>query len=352
MKPQDLRKKLYELWRRRAVTVFTAAVILCTGFAATDWAGAIYILTGGGEDAIVLDGSPAEIPAYAKRILYRANGTQGYDLVLSAGQTANIHHLGETVTVRTKRETISKLLDRLEIAPGPLEMIGVDLLEEGVEITISSDLSYFHRVVEEVAYETVRRPNPSMEKGTEKVVQEGESGVRAAIYEVSWSNGAELSRQFVEELNSTVVNEIIEYGTAEPPKPEEAQSPDVANNRSPIAGVSTNGDGSGVLTLQSGEQYRFRAAKSMTATAYTAGYGGVGTRTASGTAVRVGTVAVDKSVIPLGTRLYIVTNDGIVYGLSVAEDTGVRGSKVDLYFNTYEECTNFGRRGCTVYILE
>ena len=49
----------------------------------------------------------------------------------------------------------------------------------------------------------------------------------------------------------------------------------------------------------------------------------------------------------------LVSNDGtVVYGLAVAEDTGVRGNIVDLYYNTYEECINFGRRGCTVYILE
>jgi len=63
-------------------------------------------------------------------------------------------------------------------------------------------------------------------------------------------------------------------------------------------------------------------------------------------------VAVDKKVIPLGTRMYIVTDDGIVYGLSVAEDTGVKGNKVDLYDETYEQCINFGRRACTVYILK
>ena len=51
-------------------------------------------------------------------------------------------------------------------------------------------------------------------------------------------------------------------------------------------------------------------------------------------------------------KMYIVTKDGIVYGLSVAEDTGVRGNVVDLYFHSYEECINFGRRSCTVYILE
>ena len=90
----------------------------------------------------------------------------------------------------------------------------------------------------------------------------------------------------------------------------------------------------------------------MTATAYTAGHGGVDKCTATGTSVRVGTVAVDKRVIPLGTKLYIVTNDGIVYGTAVAEDTGVKGNKIDLYFDTYQQCINFGRRGCTVYILK
>ena len=90
----------------------------------------------------------------------------------------------------------------------------------------------------------------------------------------------------------------------------------------------------------------------MTATAYTAGHGGADYTTATGTFVDVGTVAVDKNVIPLGTKLYIVTSDGIVYGMAVAADTGVRGNKIDLYYNTYRECIEFGRRSCTVYILE
>ena len=73
---------------------------------------------------------------------------------------------------------------------------------------------------------------------------------------------------------------------------------------------------------------------------------------ATGSAVCVGTVAVDTRVIPLGTRMYIVTNDGrVVYGMAVAADTGVRGNIVDLYYDTYQQCINFGRRSCTVYIL-
>lgn len=90
----------------------------------------------------------------------------------------------------------------------------------------------------------------------------------------------------------------------------------------------------------------------MKGTAYTTG-GKVGTRTASGTQVRVGVVAVDRSVMPLGTKVYVVSNDGsYVYGFAVAEDTGVRGNIIDLYMDTYNECIQFGVRDCTVYILD
>ena len=121
----------------------------------------------------------------------------------------------------------------------------------------------------------------------------------------------------------------------------------------PIASVSKNADGSGILTLTDGTTLNFSGVRSMTATAYTAGEDGVDYTTATGTFVKVGVVAVDKRVIPLGTRMYIVAADGsVVYGTAVAEDTGVRGNIVDLYYDTYEQCINFGRRTCNVYILE
>ena len=31
---------------------------------------------------------------------------------------------------------------------------------------------------------------------------------------------------------------------------------------------------------------------------------------------------------------------------------GIRGNMIDLYFNTVAECYEFGRRSCTVYILD
>lgn len=74
----------------------------------------------------------------------------------------------------------------------------------------------------------------------------------------------------------------------------------------------------------------------------------LGGRTASGTAVGRGTVAVDPRVIPLGTKLYI---EG--YGYATARDTGgaIRGNKIDVWFPSLGECYQWGYRHVKVTIL-
>ena len=342
MKHHDLQEKLHGIWNRKHLALLTLMAVLLTAAAATNRAAALYILTGADDAAIVLDGKTA-VPDLSSQMVFVTTGGRGYDVTLAADQTVTVRRNGETQTVQSRKESISSLLERMDIAPSPLETVAVNLAGSGVEITVEEEIIYYDRVVEEVAFDTVRVANPEMKKGTEQVVQEGVNGVRTSIYEVVFSNGQELSRQFVEEVDSTAVDQIVEYGTA---------ADATVNTKSAISSVSKNNDGSGMLTLADGSTLSFSAVKSMTATAYTAGHGGVDKCTATGTSVRVGTVAVDKRVIPLGTKLYIVTNDGIVYGTAVAEDTGVKGNKIDLYFDTYQQCINFGRRGCTVYILK
>ena len=58
-------------------------------------------------------------------------------------------------------------------------------------------------------------------------------------------------------------------------------------------------------------------------------------------------VAVDPSVIPLGTKLHV---EG--YGIAYAVDTGgaINGN-IDIHFPTYEQCIQWGRRTVTVTIL-
>ncbi len=346
MNTHHLRKKLHELRTHRAAFLLSLAAVLCTSAASTSWADALYILTGTEDAAIILDDASKEVPDLSSQLVNITTGRSGCDVTLASGQTVTVNHEDASISVQSKRETVSALLDRLHITPSPLEMVAVDLSDGQVELTVDSDITYYDRVTENVTFETVRVANPKMEKGTEKVVQEGADGVRTSIYEVIWSNGQQISRQFVEELDSTAVNKIVEYGTA-------VKADASTSNRSPIASVSKNADGSGTLTLADGSVLAFSGVRSMKATAYTAGYDGVGTLTATGTRVRHGTVAVDKRVVPLGTKMYIVTADGsYVYGTAVAEDTGYVGNNLDLYHDTYQQCINFGRRSVTVYMLK
>jgi peptidoglycan DL-endopeptidase CwlO len=70
-------------------------------------------------------------------------------------------------------------------------------------------------------------------------------------------------------------------------------------------------------------------------------------RTATGMPVGRGVVAVDPSVIPLGSRLYIPG-----YGNGVAADVGggIQGNIIDLWYPTYAECAAWGRRTVTITV--
>ena len=251
---------------------------------------------------------------------------------------------GNTILGTTAQgETVSELLARFDIIPGPLDGVLVDIGESRITLTVGSDLTYYEARTRTQGYETQRVATPDLLQGQEEVVQAGKIGISTDIYEVVWSNGHEISRQWVEQVESTAVTEIIRYGTS-------VTSVDPGDK---LVNVSTGSDGSGVLTFASGATMKFSQARTMKCTAYTAGHDGVGTRTATGTTVHRGTVAVDQRYIPLGTRMFIVTEKGsYVYGMAKAEDTGMRGdNKLDLYMDTYAECINFGRRNCKVYIL-
>lgn len=324
--------------------VLTLTLTVC--WFGMDRASALYILTDEEDATIVLEDAAAAADLSSQTV-FVANGIRGVELKLAAGQPVTVRYGGAALSTTSQEETVSQLLSRLHVTPGPLDMIAVDMDGGALMLNVSSDLTYYERAEETDPFQTLYVDDPTMEAGTQKTVQEGANGTRTAVYEVRYSGGERVSRQLVSEENATAVDQIIHIGTAVP-----AKAAAVSAGAGGIADISKNADGSGTLTLTSGETLAFTAVKSMTATAYTKGYGGADGCTATGTSVRVGVVAVDKRVIPLGTRMYIVSADGkVTYGVAVAEDTGVRGNVVDLYYDTYQECISFGRRAATVYIL-
>lgn len=328
--------------RKRSFTALALACALCAGTFAMVHADALYILTGAGDEAVLLD-ETAEAPDFSSQMVYVGSGANGYELTLKAGRPVRIQYGNTILGTTAQGETVSELLARFDIIPGPLDGVLVDIGESRITLTVGSDLTYYEARTRTQGYETQRVATPDLLQGQEEVVQAGKIGISTDIYEVVWSNGHEISRQWVEQTESTAVTEIIRYGTS-------VTSVDPGDK---LVNVSTGSDGSGVLTFASGATMKFSQARTMKCTAYTAGHDGVGTRTATGTTVHRGTVAVDQRYIPLGTRMFIVTEKGsYVYGMAKAEDTGMRGdNKLDLYMDTYAECINFGRRDCKVYIL-
>src|SRR4030065_1377774 len=71
--------------------------------------------------------------------------------------------------------------------------------------------------------------------------------------------------------------------------------------------------------------------------------------TAIGLRARKGIVAVDPRIIPLGTKLYVPG-----HGEALAADTGgwIKGNRVDLCFETLEDCFRFGKRKIKIYLVE
>ena len=60
------------------------------------------------------------------------------------------------------------------------------------------------------------------------------------------------------------------------------------------------------------------------------------------------TIAVDSSIIPLGSRVYI---EG--YGTFIAEDTGsaIKNNKIDIFVSTHERAEELGVQYANVYLL-
>jgi len=184
-----------------------------------------------------------------------------------------------------------------------------------------------------VPYKVVKRPNSQMDEGKQKVAREGKEGIREKLYKVVMEDGKEVARQLLKDgVMLLPITKIIEYGT--------------------IANFKTS----------RGDTVRFNKVLNMRATSYTASYADTGKHpgdagfgiTATGIRARRGVIAVDPRVIPLGTRVYV---EGVGntpdYGYAVAADTGgaIKGSIIDLYFDSSSTVSNWGVRRVKVYIL-
>ena len=263
------------------------------------------------------------------------------EITVRRSQTILIDYYGEQMEAVSFGETVEELLTRLNLGWSADDTISVSLdadTYDGMELAVARVQYQEQSYTTAIPHETVYCDDAALPTGTEVVLTEGENGEMACTARVTYVNGEETDRTVLSRMVvSQPVSEVIAQGTAEK----------VAQEELPVIN-------DGTITLPTGEVLTYTHTLRSLATAYHCeGYVG---RTATGTTARVGAIAVDPSVIPYGTRMFIVSEDGeYVYGIATAEDCGSKnhivGTRVDLFFDTKAECIQFGNRWCRIYFL-
>lgn len=388
-------KKNEFFFRTAAILLPLISIVLL--LSQTAFAQNTYVITDG--ERIVIHTSSATDPA---AVLDEAGLTLGSDdtyttqggdgvseITVRRNLTVKIDNCGNALIVEASAGTVKALLEQLNIVPDENSTVSVALdapLYDGMEITVTRTVHTTETYTKAVPYETTYYEDGTLPLGTQVVVSEGRNGEMICTADVTYRNGTEINRNVTKQiLSRQATPRIIAIGTADPLSelnmsqfttsdsessytetyiPEEttpevdeepAEEPSVEDSKPaeeeqieyPIIGENT-------ITTASGEVLTYTHTMTVEATAYTKTDEGCDNWTATGTLARYGAIAVDPSVIPYGTRMYIVSWDGsVVYGYATAEDCGgaINGNRVDLYYDTYEECIQFGRRDCTIYFL-
>lgn len=245
-------------------------------------------------------------------------------IVISSPKSYHIKDGKKTIIAEASGYTVADVLDNLDIKLNKLDRVSLPLDEiakEGMEIRIDRVVVENLENKIEIPFETESRENKDMFEGEKKVITKGEVGQKTESLKNTYVNGVlETTEVLKSEITKDPVKEVVEVGTKK-------------------GTVAPNGkNAKRVIVMQ--------------ATAYDPT---AGSKTAMGTRARVGAVAVDPKVIPLGSKLYIESMDGFAsYGYATAEDTGgaIKGNRIDLFYNSNAEANRFGRRNVKVYVLD
>ena len=365
-----------------------------------------YISDGTTEKSIVLSNSSVEQACEAlgfKDVIITKQEQSGDKIIVKVSPAlhATIKSKNTSITTRFTECTVRELLeekgftfdDKDEITP-PLDT----RLKEDAQILII-DVEYQEiDETEQTPFEIENKENSELLKGKQKIIQYGVYGEKKVTYRVKLEDGEQTEKEIIsEEVIKEPVNCVVEQGTKEPTTEQEKQEINQSqenDTKTPLTTTTTNTNNTSVqapkqqiinstnpedfstagrayvwsvpagiqddtvnkiITAGDGSSYEYTGVIDVKATAYNRVEDG-GLVTATGTITQYGTIAVDPSIIPLGTKLYVVSDGGQSwsYGPGLAEDTGglIKGNKIDLFFMTGEEATEFGVRSAKVYILK
>ncbi|MCL2089382.1 MAG: G5 domain-containing protein [Oscillospiraceae bacterium] len=247
---------------------------------------------------------------------------------------------GNVTTVKMASGRVADALARAEITVGEDDLINIGLNEQitaETSIVINRVEVRIEESIQAIAFGTDKRENPLYKSGYTKTIVKGQEGQQRTLTQLTLLDGVVTETEIIESnVIKNPVTKVVEVGTGTKSTTSQLDQP------------------SGFILGSNGEPLSYSKVFNGRATAYTAK---PGVRTASGRPAGVGHVAVNPSLIPYGTRLYIATPSGsYVYGIAVAADTGgaLRSgyALVDIYLPTIEDCYAFGVKNVNVYVLD
>lgn len=255
--------------------------------------------------------------------------TDGETITIKRAVNVKVNVDGKVLNIQSPEKNIISMLKAEDIKLGSRDKVEPDIkttLSPGMNIEIVRVEVKNYTQCLALKFKEVIKKNERLPNTRRNIISEGKDGEKEVTTRVIYENGKEVSRNIVSEIILKHPSDrVIEEGTY------------------PLMPVSRGGN---VLP--------FARVVKVRATAYWAVNGVGSTYTGSGRkALRdpdgYSTIAVDRRLIPYGTRLFV---EG--YGFAIAADTGtaIIGKTIDVYFNTYKEACRWGVKYVNLYILE
>lgn len=263
--------------------------------------------------------------------------SSGYELTVLSNKTNVAEILAENNIVLEENERVTPGLNEeitsdnsIIIRDKSVQEIQVaKVSESGINTTLEDILDNYSPIVEkivvqeeEIPFETITKDVSNSGNTRNKVIRQGENGVKQVTYKIKYKNDQEIERSTLSEV---VIKEPVD------------KIVQVQNN-------VTSRDSSSTRTESSGVQiYKVTAyCPCMKCCGKTNGI------TASGTKATAGRTIATDSKFAFGTKLSI---NGTTY---IVEDRGgaIKGNKIDLYFDTHAEALKWGVKYLPVEVVK
>ncbi len=227
---------------------------------------------------------------------------------------------GVSQTIYTTQKTVRELLAENGVKLNKDDKVSPAVTAQvpySKDIVVRRTTYAFSSTTQTIAFNRVYKKNPFMEVGRSYISVMGRNGVVEKTLKVTKVAKKPVSTKVVKTtVVKPVVHEVYDVGSAR-------------LNIKPVRSYT-----------MSATAYSNYADLMLDGKDHLHGY--------SGMSLHYGTCAVDRHLIPMGTVLYV---EG--YGYAVAADTGgaIRGTRIDLFFSSYYDACNWGRRNVKVYVL-